>query len=245
MAEAGSMVETCLIVGAGDNLGAAIARRFAREGLHVVVSRRRGVFSNLVDEIKQQGGVATGFHSDARNEGEVIELVKKIESEIGPIRVCVFNIGGNVQFPIADTTSRVYYKVWEMCAFAGFLVGREVSVPMVKRNAGTIIFTGASASLRGNSGFAAFSGGKHALRALAQSMAKELGPKGVHVAHVIIDGLINNPATRELFPERFDARGEDGILQPDEIAESYWQLHSQPRSTWTFELDLRPFKEPW
>ena len=239
------MAESCLVVGAGDNLGAAIARRFAREGLHTVISRRRGDFSGLVAEIEKEGGVATGIHSDARNEDEVIALVNKIETEIGSLSACIFNVGGNVQFSIADTTARVYYKVWEMCAFAGFLVGREVSVPMSKRNKGTIIFTGASASLRGNSGFAAFSGGKHALRALAQSMARELGPKGVHVAHVIIDGLINNPATRELFPERFKKRGEDGILQPDEIAEAYWQLHVQPRSTWTFELDLRPFKEPW
>ena len=239
------MTETCLVVGAGDNLGAAIANRFAREGLHTVVTRRRGDYSKLVAKIEQNGGLATGFHSDARNEEEVIELVKKVETDIGPIVACIFNVGGNVKFSIADTTSRVYYKVWEMCAFAGFLVGREVSIPMVERNKGTIIFTGASASLRGNSGFAAFSGGKHALRALAQSMAKELGPKGVHVAHVIIDGLINNPATRELFPERFEQRGEDGILQPNEIAETYWQLHNQPRSAWTFELDLRPFKEQW
>ena len=239
------MTESCLVVGAGDNLGAAIARRFAREGFHTVVSRRRGDFSGLVAEIEKEGGTATGIHSDARNEDEVVALVNKIETELGPLKACIFNIGGNVQFSIADTTARVYYKVWEMCAYSGFLVGREVSIPMSKRNKGTIIFTGASASLRGNSGFAAFSGGKHALRALAQSMAKELGPKGVHVAHVIIDGLINNPATRELFPERFEKRGEDGILQPDEIAEAYWQLHIQPRSTWTFELDLRPFKEPW
>ena len=239
------MTETCLVVGAGDNLGAAIASRFAREGLHTVVSRRRGDYSKLVAKIEQNGGLATGFHSDARNEEEVVELVNKVETDIGPIVACIFNVGGNVKFSIADTTSRVYYKVWEMCAFAGFLVGREVSIPMVERNKGTIIFTGASASLRGNSGFAAFAGGKHALRALAQSMAKELGPKGVHVAHVIIDGLINNPATRELFPERFEQRGEDGILQPKEIAETYWQLHNQPRSAWTFELDLRPFKEQW
>ena len=239
------MTETCLVVGAGDNLGAAIASRFAREGLHTVVTRRRGDYSKLVAEIEQNGGLATGFYSDARKEEEVIELVKKVETDIGPIVACIFNVGGNVKFSIADTTSRVYYKVWEMCAFAGFLVGREVSMPMVERNKGTIIFTGASASLRGNSGFAAFSGGKHALRALAQSMAKEIGPKGVHVAHVIIDGLINNPATRELFPERFEQRGEDGILKPNEIAESYWQLHNQPRSAWTFELDLRPFKEQW
>ncbi len=239
------MTETCLVVGAGDNLGAAIASRFAREGLHTVVTRRRGDYSKLVAKIEQNGGLATGFHSDARNEEEVIELVKKVETDIGPIIACIFNVGGNVKFSIADTTSRVYYKVWEMCAFAGFLVGREVSMPMVERNKGTIIFTGASASLRGNSGFAAFAGGKHALRALSQSMAKELGPKGVHVAHVIIDGLINNPATRELFPERFEQRGEDGILQPNEIAETYWQLHNQPRSAWTFELDLRPFKEQW
>ncbi|MEM7292902.1 MAG: SDR family NAD(P)-dependent oxidoreductase [Pseudomonadota bacterium] len=238
------MVNTALIVGAGDGLGAAIAKRFAREGLHVVATRRRGDLDSLVKEIEAAGGTATGMHSDARDEDAVKALIAETE-KIGPIEVCIFNVGGNVSFPIAETTSRVYRKVWEMCAFAGFLVGREVADPMRKRGTGTIVFTGATASLQGNSGFAAFAGGKHALKALAESMARELGPEGIHVAHVVIDGLIDNPNTQALFPEMFNSRLPDGVLIPDAIAENYWNLHQQPRSAWTFQADLRPFKEPW
>ncbi len=238
------MNQTALIVGAGDNLGSAIARRFAREGLHVVASRRSGDLSKLVAQIHADGGAATGLHSDARDEDAVQQLVETAE-RIGPIAACVFNVGGNVRFPITETTTRVYRKVWEMCALGGFLVGREVAGRMQARGQGMIVFTGASASLRGNSGFSAFAGGKHALRALAQSMARELGPQGVHVAHVIIDGLIDNPDTKALFPDLFETRGPDGILNPEDIAEAYWQLHAQPRNAWSFEMDLRPFKEPW
>ncbi len=239
------MTKTALIVGAGDNLGAAIARRFAREGFHIVATRRRGNLTPLVSSIENAGGTATGIHSDARDEEEVIALIKRIENEIGQLEVCVFNVGGNVRFPILETSSRVYRKVWEMCAFAGFLVGREAARPMCERGKGTLIFTGASASLRGSSGFAAFSGGKHALRALTQSMARELGPKGIHVAHVIIDGLIENPGTRKMFPDLFKVRPEDGIIQPDDLAQIYWNLHAQPRTAWTFEVDARPYSEPW
>lgn len=238
------MTQTALIVGAGDSLGAAIARRFAREGLHVVLSRRRGDLSGLVRDIEEAGGQATGMNSDARDEAAVQALVAEAE-QIGPLAACIFNVGGNVKFPISDTTTRVYRKVWEMCALAGFLVGRTVADPMRQRGRGTILFTGASASLRGTAGFAAFSGGKQALRALAQSMARELGPEGLHVAHVIIDGMIDNPDTKALFPESFAQRGAEGVLRPDDIAEAYWQLHAQPCSAWTFEMDLRPFKEPW
>ncbi|MDB6177396.1 SDR family NAD(P)-dependent oxidoreductase [Paracoccus sp. Z330] len=238
------MTETALIVGAGDSLGAALARRFAREGLHVVATRRRGNLDGLTAQIRDAGGQVTGLHSDARDEEAVKQLVAQAES-IGPIAACVFNVGGNVRFPVAETTARVYRKVWEMCALAGFLIGREVSASMLERGRGTILFTGATASLRGNAGYAAFAGGKHALRALAESMARELGPRGIHVGHVIIDGLIDNPETKKLFPDIFETRGQDGILRPDDIAEAYWQLHAQPRNAWTFEQDLRPFKEPW
>ncbi len=238
------MTQTALVVGAGDGLGAAVARRFAREGLHVVASRRRGDLAALVSAIESAGGRATGIHSDARDEEAVKQLVAETE-RIGPIAACVFNVGGNVRFPLAETTERVYRKVWEMCALSGFLVGREVAGPMRERGRGTILFSGATASLRGGSGFAAFAGGKHALRALAQSMARELGPEGVHVALVVIDGAVDNPNTRNLFPDMFEARGPDGILKPDDIAQAYWMLHAQPPSAWTFELDLRPSKEPW
>lgn len=238
------MTQTALVVGAGDNLGAAIARRFAREGMHVVASRRRGDMSGLVAAIEAAGGSVTAVHSDACDEEAVRQLVTRAE-QIGPIAACIFNVGGNVRLAVAETTAQVYRKVWETCALAGFLVGREVAGPMRERGRGTILFTGASASLRGSAGFAAFAGGKHALRALAQSMARELGPEGVHVAHVIIDGLIDNPTTKALFPEMFAARMPDGLLRPDDIAEAYWQLHRQPSSAWTFEMDLRPCKEPW
>ncbi len=234
-----------LVVGAGDYLGSAIARRFAREGLHVVATRRRGDLDRLIAAIETDGGHATGIHSDARDEAQVAALVDRIENELGPLAVAVFNVGGNVRFGVTETTARVYRKVWEMCAFAGFLVGREAARRMLERGAGTILFTGATASLRGAAEFAAFAGGKHALRALAQSMARELGPQGIHVAHVVIDGPIDTAATRALFPEWFAARPPDGIMQPEALAQIYWQLHSQPRSAWTFETDVRTYMESW
>ena len=234
-----------LVIGAGDHLGGAIARRFAREGFHLVVTRRRGDLQALSTEISALGSSATTIHSDARDEDQVSELIGRVESELGPIRVVVFNVGGNVQFDICDTTTRIYRKVWEMCALAGFLVGREVAKKMLPRNEGTILFTGASASLRGGRGFAAFAGGKHALRALAQSMARELGPQGIHVGHVVIDGLIRNEATAEFLPDLYASKGGEGIIEPDDLAEIYWQLHKQPRSAWTFEQDARPFSESW
>jgi NAD(P)-dependent dehydrogenase (short-subunit alcohol dehydrogenase family) len=234
-----------LVVGAGENLGAAIARRFAREGFHVVVSRRRGDLDAVVQQIRAAGGEATALFVDAREEDAVQALFEQVESTIGPLGVVVFNVGGNVRFPIGETTSRVYRKVWEMCALGGFHVGREAALRMTPRGQGTILFTGATASVRGGAGFAAFAGGKHALRALAQSMARELGPKGLHVGHVVIDGPIESAATRELFPEAYKTRGPEGILQPDDLAELYWQLHAQPKTAWTFELDVRTSVEPW
>lgn len=237
--------EVALVVGAGDFLGGAIARRFAREGYHVVATRRRGDLQPLIQAIKVEGQMITGIYSDARDEEAVTELMDKIEQDIGPLAVTVFNVGGNVRFGITETTARVYRKVWEMCAFAGFLVGRETAKRMLARGRGTILFTGATASLRGADGYAAFAGGKHALRALAQSMARELGPKGIHVGHVVIDGPIDTDATRALFPDWFEKRPADGIMQPDDLAEIYWQLHRQPRTAWAFETDVRAYVEPW
>lgn len=235
----------CLVIGAGDYLGGAILRRFAREGFHAVGTRRRGDIETLVKEIEAAGGKATGIHSDTRNEDEVVALIDRVESEIGPIEVFVYNVGGNVKFGILDTTTRVYTKVWEMCALGGFLTGREVARKMVERERGTMIFTGATASVKGSAGFSAFAGGKHALRALAQSMARELTPRNIHVGHVVIDGPIDTEWTRERFPDLVKERPKDGLLQPDDIAESYWALHAQKRSAWTFEIDVRPFLEPW
>ena len=235
-----------LIVGAGEATGGAIARRFAREGYTACVTRRTAdKLAPLVAQIEAAGGKARAFGSDARREEQVVELVQTIEREVGPLEVCVFNVGGNVRFPIRETAARVYTKVWEMAALAGFLVGREVAKVMVPRARGTILYTGATASLRGGKGFAAFAGAKHALRALAQSMARELGPQGVHVAHVVIDGAIDTPFIAQRFPERYALKAQDGILNPDAIAENYWVLHRQHRSAWTQELDLRPWMEKW
>jgi len=235
-----------LVIGAGDATGGAIARRFAREGLVACVTRRSAdKLAPLVDEIRAAGGAARGFASDARKEEEVIALVEQIEREVGPIEVLVFNIGANVPSSVLEETARKYFKVWEMACFGGFLNGREVARRMVARGRGTILFTGATAALRGSANFAAFAGAKHALRALAQSMARELGPQGVHVAHVIVDGAIDTEFIRSNFPQRYALKERDGILNPDHIAENYWQLHRQPRDAWTFELDLRPWIETW
>ncbi|MCG8516619.1 MAG: SDR family oxidoreductase [Pseudomonadales bacterium] len=236
--------KVAVVIGAGDATGGAIAKRFAGEG-YVAVGTRRNEESliPLVREIEQSGGKAVGLGCDARDEDAMAALFSKIEDEIGEIEVVVFNIGANVSFPITETSSRVYRKVWEMAAFAGFLAGREAAKVMLPREKGTIIFTGATASLRGGSGFSAFSGAKFALRALAQSMARELGPKGIHVAHPVIDGAIDTDFIRENFPERYELKEQGGILNPDHIADQYWQLHQQPRDSWTHELDLRPWME--
>jgi NAD(P)-dependent dehydrogenase (short-subunit alcohol dehydrogenase family) len=235
-----------LVIGAGDALGGAIARRFAREGMVACVVRRHAEkLAPLVDAIRGAGNEAVPFGVDARKEEAMTELIQRMESEIGTLEVAVFNIGANVRFPIRDMTSRVYFKVWEMACFAGFLMGREAAKVMVPRSRGTILFTGATASLRGGSGFAAFAGAKFALRALAQSMARELGPLGIHVAHSIIDGAIDTEFIRDNFPERYALKAKDGILAPDAIAENYWLLHCQTRSAWTHELDLRPWIETW
>lgn len=235
-----------LVIGAGDATGGAIARRFAREGYVACVTRRsEDKLQSLVNEIRASGGEAHGFGSDARKEDEMIGLIEKIERDIAPIEVAVFNIGANVRFGITETTARVYQKVWEMACFSGFLMGREAAKVMLPRGRGTIIFTGATASLRGRDGFAAFAGAKHALRALAQSMARELWPKGIHVAHPVIDGAIDTEFIRSNFPERYEMKAQQGILSPDSIAEAYWQIHMQPRDAWTHETELRPWMENW
>lgn len=238
--------KVAVIIGAGDATGGAIAKRFAREG-HVVVATRRNEDSlkPLVKEIEAMGRTAYGLGCDARDEDAMCALFSRIEAEIGEVDVVVFNIGANVRFSITETTGRVYRKVWEMAAFAGFLAGREAARVMLPRGRGTVIFTGATASLRGGSGFSAFSGAKFALRALAQSMARELGPKGIHVAHSVIDGAIDTAFIRDNFPERYALKEQGGILNPEHIAEQYWQLHQQPRDCWTHELDLRPWMEPF
>lgn len=233
-----------LVIGAGDATGGAIARRFAAGGLAACVTRRDvDKLAPLKSAIEAEGGVCHAFGSDARKEEQVVALIETIEQGIGPIEAMVFNIGANVPCSVLEESARKYFKIWEMACFSGFLSGREVAKRMVARGRGTIIFTGATASVRGGAGFAAFAGAKHALRALAQSMARELGPRGVHVAHSIIDGAIDTAFIRDNFPERYALKEQDGILKPESIAEAYWMLHRQPRDAWTHELDLRPWME--
>jgi NAD(P)-dependent dehydrogenase (short-subunit alcohol dehydrogenase family) len=235
-----------LVIGAGDATGGAIARRFAAGGYTACITRRDAAkLQPLLDAIRASGGTAHGFASDARNEEEVIALVERVENEVGPIEVLVFNVGVNARTSILEETADRYFRIWEATCFAGFLNGREVAKRMAARGRGTILFTGATASLRGSATFAAFAGAKAALRALAQSMARELGPKNIHVAHVVVDGGIDTEFIRANFPERYALKSQEGILDPAHIAQNYWYLHQQPRDAWTFELDLRPWMERW
>ena len=237
------MKGSVIVIGAGPGLGSSLARKFAKEDHHVFVVRRERhseELNSLCDEIKEFGGSATAIPSDAREEEQVISLFSEV-AKSGPIDCVVFNIGANVFFSIEETTSRVFRKIWEMGTFAGFLVGREAAKHM--KDKGTIIFTGATASMRGGSGFAAFSSAKFGLRAVAQSLARELGPKGIHVAHTVIDGAIDHPWIKENFPDTYKLKEVDGILNPDDIAEAYYNLHLQEKTAWTHELDLRPYME--
>ena len=238
----------CLIIGAGDGLGGAIARAFAREGHPICLTRRARHLEQLealAGDIRRQGGVAHAFGVDARLETEMAALFDDIEKRIGPLEVVVFNIGANVRFGLIETTARVFTKVWEMACFAGFLAGREAARVMVPRGRGSILFTGATASLRGREGFAAFAAAKAGLRAIAQSAAREFAPKGIHVAHVVVDGAIDGVFTRTNRTDVDTLLSEDRILKPDQIAANFVWLHSQQRSAWTHELDLRPWTESW
>ncbi|MCF0266744.1 SDR family oxidoreductase [Acinetobacter guillouiae] len=238
--------KVALIIGAGDATGGAIAKRFAKGGYISCMTRRNAdKLQPLIDEIEQAGGIAYGFASDARKEQQVIQLIEEIESNIGEIEVLVFNIGANVPCSILEETARKYFKIWEMACFSAFLTGREVAKRMVNRQRGTLIFTGATAGLRGAAYFSAFAGAKHALRALAQSMARELGPQNIHVAHVVVDGAIDTDFIKNSFPDLYEKKDQDGILNPEHIAENYWHLAQQPRDAWTHELDLRPWMEKW
>ena len=239
-----------LVVGAGDYIGAAIAKRFAKGGYTVCMGRRGGEkLKPQVDEITAAGGIAHGFTLDARDEEQTQAVFGKIEEEIGPLEVVVFNVGGNVRFPLLDTTTRVFTKVWQMCTLAGFLTGREAARYMVPRQKGSIFFTGATASVRGGKGYAAFSSGKAGLRNLAQVMSRELGPENIHVAHLIIDAGVDTEWVRGMVEKSTGKSVEelppDTLMNPDSVGEAYWMLHNQSRDAWTFELDLRPFRETW
>jgi hypothetical protein len=233
------------VVGAGDYIGAAIARRFAREFYLIHAGRRNGEkLAPLVAEIEAAGGRCAGRTLDARKEADVAAFMAEADAA-APLEVAVFNIGANVNFPLLDTTERVFRKVWELACYAGFLSGREAARMMLPRGRGSIFFTGATASVRGGKGYAAFASAKFGLRAVAQSMARELGPQGIHVAHLVIDAGVDTAWVRERIKARGGSAEERVLMDPASIAETYWQLHRQPRDAWTHELDVRPASETW
>ena len=239
-----------VLVGAGDAIGAAVATRFAAGGYTVCICRRDAAKSQaLVDELRAAGRSIHAFSVDARQEAEVQELFARVEKDIGPIEVCLFNAGSNVNKPLLETTEKLFFKAWELACYAGFLVGREAARHMVPRGRGTILFTGATASLRGGSGFAAFAAAKFGLRAIAQSMARELGPKNIHVVHLIIDAGVDSAAIHaRMKASRGIETGEippDSLTKTSSIAEAYWFAHRQSRDGWSHELDLRPSLEKW
>lgn len=241
---------TVAVVGAGDYIGAAIAKRFAAGGYTVFAGRRNGdKLAPLQAEIAAAGGRCETATLDARKEEDVAAFLQTADAA-GPLEACIFNVGANVNFPILETTERVFRKVWEMACYAGFLTGREAARLMLPRGGGSILFTGATASMRGGSGYAAFAAAKAGLRATAQSMARELGPQNIHVAHLVIDAGVDTAFVRERIAARggqaaLQALQPDQLMNPASIAETYWMLHHQPRDAWTFELDLRPYGEKW
>ena len=240
---------TVAVIGAGDYIGAEIAKKFASEGFTVFAGRRNGdKLAPLVEEVEAAGGRVVARSLDARKEDEINAFLQDADAH-APLDVTIFNVGANVNFPILETTDRVFRKVWEMACWAGFLAGRESARLMLPHGQGNIFFTGATASLRGGSGFAAFAAAKFGLRAVAQAMARELGPKNIHVAHLIIDSGVDTAWVRQRTEERLgkdtlDAN-PDLLMPPASVAGAYWQLYQQPKSAWTFEMEIRPFGEKW
>jgi len=239
-----------ILVGAGDAIGAAVARRFAKGGYTVCICRRDAAKSRgLVDELNAAGHSAHAFNVDARQEAEVQKLFADVEKNIGPIEICLYNAGSNVNKPLLETTEKLFFKAWELACYAGFLVGREAARVMTTRGRGTILFTGATASLRGGKGFAAFASAKFGLRAVAQAMARELGPKNIHVVHLIIDAAIDSAAIHARLKAASGVEAKDiapdSLTKTDSIAEAYWFAHQQAKDGWTHELDLRPAGEKW
>lgn len=234
--------QSVAVLGAGDHIGAAIVRKFAAEGFAVHAGRRDG--AKLAPLL---GGTVTGRSLDAREPDDVAAFLAEAEA-IAPLALVIFNVGANVQFPLLDTTDRVFRKVWEMACFAGFVTVREAARIMAPRGAGKIFVTGATAGLRGNPGYSAFAAAKAGLRAMAQSAAREMWPQGLHVAHLVIDAGVDTTWVRNMLTER---EGADALADPDRlmppaaVAEAYWALYNQPKSAWTFEQEIRPYGEKW
>jgi NAD(P)-dependent dehydrogenase (short-subunit alcohol dehydrogenase family) len=239
---------TVAVIGAGDYIGAEIAKKFASEGFTVFAGRRDGAkLGPLVRDIEAAGGSIVARALDARKEEEIAAFLGDAD-RLAPLEVTIFNVGANVNFPILETTDRVFRKVWEMACWAGFLAGRESARLMLPRGKGNIFFTGATASLRGGSGFTAFASAKFGLRAVAQSMARELGPKNIHVAHLIIDAGVDTAWVRQRREQLWGKETLDNpdlLMPPASVAAAYWQLYQQPGSAWTFEMEIRPFGEKW
>lgn len=233
-------------VGPSKGFGAALARRFAREGLRVYVGGRTAEkLERVAGEIRMAGGRAVPVVTDATVEGDVISLFETVSGDPGELDIVACNVDSNRRAPLLETSGDMFRQLWLQNAYAAFLAGREAARLMADQRHGTLFFTGASASLRARPPFTAFAAAKSALRALAQGMAREFGPQGIHVVHAIIDGVIDGERARNAFPEFVAQKGADGLLDLDAIADTYWQLHNQHRSAWTHELDLRPFKEPF
>ncbi len=241
---------TAAVIGAGDYIGSEIAKKFASEGFTIYAGRRNGEkLAPLVQEVEKAGGQIVARSLDARKEEEITSFLSDADKH-APLEVCIFNIGANVNFPIVDTTDRVFRKVWEMACYSGFLAGREAARLMLPRGQGNIFFTGATASLRGGVGYAAFASAKFGLRAVAQSIARELWPQNIHVAHLIIDSGVNTAWVRERLKEREGQQALENLdpnrlMPPASVAEAYWQLYQQPKSAWVFEQEIRPFGEKW
>lgn len=238
------------VIGAGDYIGAAIARKFAGEGFTVFAGRRNpDKLAPLIADVEALGGRIFGRALDARKENDITAFLQDADKQ-APLEVCIFNVGANVNFPLTETTERVFRKVWEIACYSGFLAGREAARLMLPRGRGCIFFTGATASLRGGVGYAAFASAKFGLRAVAQSAAKELGPKNIHVAHLVIDAGVDTAWVRDRIREREGEAGLENLdpgrlMRPAAVAEAYWQLYQQPRDAWTFEQEIRPFSERW
>ena len=225
-------------------LGAAVARRFAAGGLHAVVAgRTEDSLSRIMAEISGNGDEASLCVTDATRAKDIENLLSHARG-LGRVRAVISNVGNNLPLAFEDLTAEQFEEFWRVCTLSGFLVAKA-ALPVLEANGGSLLFTGASASLRGRPNFAHFSAAKAGLRNMAQALAKEYGPRGVHVGHVVVDGVINGDMVRRHFSEYLEALGKDGALEPDSIAEAFWFLHRQSRDAWTFEIDVRPFKENW
>jgi len=230
-------------VGASNGLGAALAKRFAREGLQTyVVGRTEEKLTTVSEDITAGGWIAYPRLADVTEESDVIAVLDEVAAG-SELDIVVYNVGNNVASPLLDLSTDVFESAWRQNGLGGFIVGREAVRRLLPLGRGTLIFTGATASVRARPPFTAFASAKAALRAVSQAIAREFGPLGIHVAHVIIDGVIEGDYAKSHFPDFVKAKGEDGLLKVDDIAEAYWLLHRQPKSSWTHELDLRPFKE--